>query len=337
MDSPPLEERGSNLTGMRFTKTNLYLETTHRLKEALHSVFRTTGNSIFSVPYAAGQITFCTNRKIYSGGICDRFKGMISAYAWSKANGYRFTLYHKYPYDIAALLRPASYDWESGLSVSACGKDKKNVRLFIARGERGRRFLNFEPARRPVIYFGNIDILPLINSKYKTCFKWGELFNELFKPSEILQSEIEKYQPKEPYIAVVFRFQQLLGDFKEKHYKRLKNENERRLLIGKCLDTIADIRSRNNGAHILVTSDSQTFLEKAGTLEGVSIVPGKRIHVQFSNDGNIQDYMKSFVDFFLLSKAVKIYRVRIGRMYNTEFPVCAARLSDIEVIDIVRN
>lgn len=332
-----MEEGSPDLTDMRFTKTDLYLETTHRIKETIYSAFRTEGSSVFNVPYAAGQITFCTNRKIYSGGICDRFKGMISAYAWAKANGYRFTLYHKYPYDIASILKPVSYDWEPEHSVRTAEKDKKDVRLFIARGERGRRFLNSDPAGKPVIYFGNIDILPLINSKYKTCFKWGELFNELFKPSDTLQSEIERYQPKEQYIAVVFRFQQLLGDFKEKHYKRLSRESDRRLLIRRCLDTIEDLRSRNNGMHILVTSDSQTFLEEAALLTGVSIVPGKRVHVQFSNDGDLQDYMKSFVDFFLLSRAEKIFRVRIGDMYNTEFPVCAARLSETSVIDIVRD
>ena len=45
-------------------------------------------------------------------------------------------------------------------------------------------------------------------------------------------------------------------------------------------------------------------------------------------------YLKSFLDFYVLSEAQKIYRIGTSYMYPSEFPVYAAKVHDIPFASI---
>ena len=49
--------------------------------------------------------------KQYHGGMCDRFKGMVSLYAYCKQRGIEFRILYNYPFDLSEYLVPSSYDW----------------------------------------------------------------------------------------------------------------------------------------------------------------------------------------------------------------------------------
>ena len=84
---------------------------------------------------------------------------------------------------------------------------------------------------------------------------------------------------------------------------------------------------------MLVTSDSVTFLKRAVQLEGVHIIPGTLTHIDGNKRQAVKDpfevYLKSFVDFYMLTDARKIYRIGTPQMYPSEFPVYAAKVNGI--------
>ena len=56
---------------------------------------------------------------------------------------------------------------------------------------------------------------------------------------------------------------------------------------------------------ILVTADSPTFLAEAAKLPNVVTVKGESVHIDFNSSKNAADYLKSFTEFFLISRATK--------------------------------
>ncbi|MDR0546556.1 MAG: hypothetical protein LBG77_03085, partial [Dysgonamonadaceae bacterium] len=73
------------------------------------------------------------------------------------------------------------------------------------------------------------------------------------------------------------------------------------------------------GEKILVTSESITFLNEAKKFDYVYVIPGKIAHIDFSFGLDKDVYMKTFVDYFLLTHASKIYLVIDGKMYKSGF------------------
>jgi hypothetical protein len=200
-----------------------------------------------------------------------------------------------------------------------------------ARGEHGRRLLALKTSKRQIHYYGNMDVLPAINEHYGTSYSWGELFRRLFKPCPILQQRIEEIQSSigAPYFSAVFRFQNLLGDFEEYHFKSESDKTKREEVISKCLDGIRNLQTTDPGMPVLVTSDSVTFLERAAALEGVHVIPGKVVHVGSKGGEKYDTYLKSFVDFYMLAGSTKIYGLATPEMYKSEFPMYAAKVNDI--------
>src|SRR3546814_8295226 len=81
-----------------------------------------------------------------------------------------------------------------------------------------RRLTKLFPLKKQVLVYAKVDYLDKINKKYNQQYQWGELFDELFKPTKILHDRLQEHLGQignVAFIACVFRFQALLGDFKE--------------------------------------------------------------------------------------------------------------------------
>lgn len=159
------------------------------------------------------------------------------------------------------------------------------------------------------------------------------MFFELFKLTQPLAVEINYNKAKigigGGYVSITYRFQQLLGDFKESNYEVL-SESERNKIIERCLDFIKKIKQKHQYVEkILITSDSQTFLQKAKErYEYVYTIHGKVYHVDYTNNKDNFAYMKSFVDLFMLSEAEFVYNYVTGQMYPSGFPSIAAKIGN---------
>ncbi len=275
----------------------------------------------------------------FHGGMCDRFKGIISLYAYCKYQGIPFRIKYTYPFKLEDYLSPATYDWT--LKENEYTDNPLYCRILYMRGEHLATRLFKLKVRKQIHYYSNRDCLTHINKAYNGNYDWGELFRELFKPEHVLEKRIQSIKNKlgKDYYAAVFRFQNLLGDFHEYHYKSLNDPIQREILIEKCLNAIRDLKDAHGYKTILVTSDSTTFLKQASQMEGVYIIPGALSHMDGNKshlpENSYETYLKSFLDFYLLSEAQKIYRIGTSYMYPSEFPVYAAKVHGIPFEHIV--
>lgn len=270
--------------------------------------------------------------KQYHGGMCDRFKGIVSLYAYCKQRGIGFRIMYNYPFELSDYLVPAAYDWTLGKGeYSECRRD---CRIVYMRGESGKRLIRLN-TRKQIHFYGNMDLLDLLNKDRGTGFTWGGLFKELFKPSEALSVRLEELRRSIgcEYDAAVFRFQNLLGDFPEYRFTPLESDEAKERLMDKCLDAVKGLlENLDPGTKLLVTSDSTTFLSKVSALEGTYIIPGTIVHMDgdrchASSDG--LSHIKSFLDFYMLTGARKISCIGTAEMYPSQFPQYAAEVNGI--------
>lgn len=267
------------------------------------------------------------NRK--SQGLTDRFKGIVSVYALSKALNVPFKCDFVHPFQLSEFLVPNNYNWLAEPNEFSYNTSK--IRYKILRKEPTiKKLLKVLPLKKQIRVYTNVDYLDEINKRFNKNFVWGKLFNELFKTADPLTKQLNHYSEKLPeskFIACVFRFQSLLGDFEEYKYKSL-SAKVREKLIEKNITALQKIVSEND-CPVLVTSDSVGFLEIVKEMDCVIVIPGKVVHMDCTFDEQNEVYLKSFIDFFMLSKAKKVFSIGTKQMYPTNFPVYAAKINNI--------
>ena len=73
-----------------------------------------------------------------------------------------------------------------------------------------------------------------------------------------------------------------------------------------------------------------TFLKEAAKVKGVYPIMGASSHPDTKGNGLTEkEYLKSFVDFYMLAGAEKIFAPATDEMYKSGFPETAAKLYDI--------
>ena len=275
------------------------------------------------------MVIFNVDGDFYSGGMADRFKGAVTAYAYAKLRGYDYRIRYVYPFDLADYLSPAQYDWR--LRKGEYSRNMWESKLMYARAEHGRRLVRQKPEKYQLHFYGNYDNLDYLNKCFGTDFRWGELFRELFEPNAAIKARIAEVKSRigAPYISAVFRFQNLLGDFQEYKFSSIVDEYKRQTLISTCLDGLRSLQERHEGTPVLVTSDSAAFLQLAEKIPGIYVVGGNRVHIGCDTTNDDDAYLNSFVDFYMLSESKAIYSLGTSDMYSTQFPLYAAKIHDI--------
>lgn len=310
-------------------KSVFLTEASHRIEEIYQSMKRFGWKRKSPLSGRRLIVHIVEKGHFYSGGMADRFKGAVTAYAWSKCNDADFRMKYNYPFELSDYLDPAEYDWR--LREGEFSECIRDVRILYARGESGRRLISLKGDRQ-VHYYGNMNCLDLINGRYGTSYTWGGLFKELFRPCKRLEECLQEQRKAiggQEYVAAVFRFQNLLGDFKEYSYKSLESEAQKQELMEKCLASVVELSERYPDSRILVTSDSASFLSRASLLDRVYVIPGKVVHLGSEAGEDYDVYMKSFVDFYMLSESSRIYCIGTPQMYPSEFPMYAAKVNDV--------
>ena len=280
-------------------------------------------------------VIFCLDSRSSKVGFADRLRGMVSCFAYAKAIGVPFRIEHLSPFDLTDYLVPDRYDWRLKDGEKSYNLRYSNPVFMIQRtvGKRSMRLFRLNQRRQHHIYT-NANYLKEVNRKYRTSFQFHELFHELFKPSCKLEDALSKHRDQlmaqEGYISVSFRFMQLMGDFKDCRGEILPDD-EKADLLTRSLSVIGELHDKERKT-ILVTSDSQTFLDKASALDFVYIVPGKTGHIGFSQGQDVHD--KMFLDFFLISQARHVYMAFSGKMYRSIFAKTAAWTNNVPYDEI---
>lgn len=269
------------------------------------------------------MIFMCDTQEGVNGGLTDRLRGMVSMHALCEREGWRLGIWFDTPFRLEDCLQPAGYDWR--VARGELGFDRA-VPVFCQNYVAGRatefglRYLRSAMKRHGLIHvYTNL------------CFSWEEFaarFGELFRPSPALESLLESNLQAigGQYVAAVFRFQQLLGDFYEGGPSMTPTlpPERREELVSRCLECIGEIHARTGG-HVLVTSDSEAFLRRAASAFGyVYVIPGRVVHLDFTKGEDVSTYMKSFVDFYMLGRSREVSLVVGGGMYRSGFARAAA-------------
>ena len=77
---------------------------------------------------------------------------------------------------------------------------------------------------------------------------------------------------------------------------------------------------------MLVTADSTKFLQAAKSLPFVYIIKGEIGHINFVYSDEVN--MKTFLDFFMIANAKKVYLAKSEGMYNSDFARRASMVYD---------
>ncbi len=270
------------------------------------------------------------------GGLSDRLCGIISAYQYCVLNNVDFKLSFTYPYMLDNFLTVNEYDWRiSPEKISYNIKQSKPVYISLY-----SHFVDQMRAHADSILDMKYQQIHLYSNMYYFHeSEFGFYFNKLFKKTPMLDEAVEDNLKNigREYVSVTFRFQQLLGDFKETGFTSLSSLEEKEKLISRCLDAVEKVHSIER-KKVVVTSDSKTFLDIVQKkFDYVYIIPGTVVHMDYVKKDDavaLSSHLKSFVDFFVLANADVVYLVNIGPLYSSSFAKTASMVYGKKYVEI---
>lgn len=276
-----------------------------------------------------GVVCVCDGHMLH-GGITDRQKGILNTYGEARRRGLPFYIYWVSPYRLEDYLVPNRVDWRiSDSEISYSLNDSFPVIIDERHTYQGHadNTLRLKAALHKAL--PQTHVFSNANNREG---KYRELYNDLFKPSDALQAEIDKHLKLlgNEYHVFAFRFMGLLGEFSDWKSKPLE-ETEAEALIKKVIDEFEkEIAKIPANSRILVTSDSHVFLNRIKGIDSrIYIVPGEVKHTDFDGKQDSSVYMKTFVDQQLQMRAHSITLMRTDGMYSSGFPRFAAEIGGV--------
>ncbi len=282
------------------------------------------------LPHKNKRVICIYDGKSHNGGLADRLRGIVSVYEICKELNLDFKIIFNNPFKLTTFLIPNKIKWDNPnlelnyntsitdtcYIVTLTGTDyeaQKQKKWF--RKEFKKKYHEFHIRTNAFFsYYGD----------------FSTLFNELFMLSPKLQINIDKQKAilGTSYISTSFRFMNLLDDFNEiSGIDIVLTKEEKEKLIAKNIAQLQLLHKKNPSKKILVNSDSKTFLQKTTKLDYVYVIPGNITHIDGKNSSNeYETYEKTFLDFFMIANAEKIYLLRTGKMYNSGYPYAASKI-----------
>ena len=267
------------------------------------------------------------------GGMFDRLKGIISIYALSKIQGVSFKIHFVYPFELSKYLIPNVYDWRV-CAQDVC-YDYPSSRPVIAYGEYQNPRRLWKKRKGETHFYYGYNSLDIINCKFGTCFEWGELYRELFKPSPYLQERLDVYRRQigGKYIVVHTRFLNLLGDKVETDINPELFQEEKQLLMDSCLEKIKELSKcfteTEPSGRVMIASDSMTFIEfMKRKLPEIYVVPGVVKHIDTAGKTSDDENLKMFIDYYMIAGAEKIYNLVGKGMWKSAFSEYSAKIGN---------
>lgn len=284
-----------------------------------------------------GRIVVMANALVHNGGLGDRLHGFISIYMFCKEHGYDFKINNCDPFRLKDYLEPNEYDWDVepdsivyDLKVAEPVLMACTFRKYKGSAEQEARFMNrylqWRICRNPDKEIHVYTNEHMANNPET----YSKQFHELFKPSRALSDAIEwnKERIGVDYISITLRFQNLFGDFYEGKYPTLQ-QAEQTILRDKVIRKIREVHSQYSPeTKVLVTSDSRTFLNAVEKESYVYTIPGKVVHMSYSDNKDFDVHLKSFVDLMMLADAQKLYLLVTEPMFHSGFAESASFINN---------
>ena len=277
-----------------------------------------------------GRNIFMVDGRVSHGGMFDRLKGAISVYAVSKVQRKEFHINFTHPFRLAEYLEPNEYDWQ--IDERDICRHYPAARPLFLYGECYAPVRLMKNRKCEAHFYYGYDSLDVINRRYGTAFEWGKLYRELFKPTPYLQQFIDHYQQEigRDYVVVHTRFLNLLGDKLETAINPELSAADREKLMRQMLDKIKEVAAENS-MRMMLASDSMTFIAYVHReIPDVYVVPGQVKHIDIVGKTDDAENIKMFLDYYLISKARKVYSLIGKGMWPSAFPEYAAKIGNVE-------
>lgn len=278
-------------------------------------------------PNAEKRVVCIYDNKLRMGGLADRLRGILSVYHICKQQNIDFKILFNHPFELSRYLIPNKVNWE--ITEEALNYNLRVTDLCMITSAGGA----YEREQQEKWFKKEFDrdfqeFHVRTNVPFSFLYNFSELFHDLFHPSALLESLINKHKEilGDDYISVSYRFLDLLGDFNETYGQGALPSEEKRVLINKCKKQLELLHAKHPTQKILVNSDSRTFLEAASTLEYTYVIPGEISHVDSPTPVDDSVHDKTFTDFFMMANAKNIYLIIADKMYSSNFPYVASRL-----------
>lgn len=284
----------------------------------------------------------CVNDRINGHGLTDRLRGMVSLYSYCKDHSLKYGIVHTHPFRLEDYLCPNYYDWTR---YRECYRANSNINcVLICEYPMSAFGWSSEFPKETIQEFEHwvldiftslpVDTLQVVTNASFAEKQYGELFRELFKPTDSVLQLVEHNRQLlgNDYVSVSYRFLNLLGDSDEhiEGFQQL-DKDEVGELICKCQKELRFLMKRHN-CSVLVTSDSYLFLSSLSCdyfPRAHYILRGKvHHHMGLSEISDSDGYLKSFAEMFLISNANMVYQVIMPKMYNSTFPRYSAILGN---------
>ena len=287
--------------------------------------------------FKVGEIHLMFDGRLLQAGLADNLRAATSVYHLCKDLDKGFKIQFFYPFLLADYLVPNNYDW---LTLEDKSKNEYCKCIDIACFSYRDIFadLNDKLQKKYLQESLNTNSDAAIKL-YTNTFCYDDSFycdyHELFKPSPLLQSEIDKHLSNigSAFVSASFRFSNLLGDLDDTFGVKLPEEKILDL-IDKCINAIIEIKNSNPSYRVFVTTDSITFSKVLqNKLDYVYMIPGSIGHV--GHNGKKDVVIKTFLDLLVISYAEKVYMVRTVEMYKSGFAYRAAQMGNKQFIEKV--
>lgn len=278
-----------------------------------------------SFPPHGHQVVFMSDEKWVSGGICDKFRGIVSLYLICEKYECNFKINWTYPFQLLDYLIPNKIDWRYNEEFVR-NKDSKPIQMmsyhdYFDIEEKANQRKRLEYILKDNKRFRELHVYT--NAHFGND-NFHRIFTRLFKPSEHINLLLNKYQPKCQYISLSFRFLQLLGDFKDRSGGSLLSEEEKEIYLEDTLMLINRMHKQNASKMIFVATDSSILIDKVKKFDFVFTIPGSPKH----SDLPASNFDKEFLDFFMISGATEVFLCIKGQMYTSGFPYYASLAGD---------
>jgi hypothetical protein len=262
-------------------------------------------------------------------GLIDRIKAIVSCFYIAKNNKFEFKIISNEQFPIWDFLTPNQYN--SRANLIDLSFSIQNCKIISYNGYTINK-LNKKIKQYHIYDFNGKNVLETnLIPNYERLFM--NLFQELFVPNHCFVSQkldTLSYQ-ENSYIAIHLRFVNALETF-EPNYKKILTPKQKQNLIDRCIDKIEQIKNEYNNKDIVCFSDSTLFLnEVTQKVANVIVLDGIIGHISHT-DKRIMHAVtnKTFLDFFMISRAFKVFSIFADELYKSAFPRYAAMINNKE-------
>lgn len=281
------------------------------------------------------RIIFMCDGRLHHNGLTDRLRGILTTYALAKILKRPFYIHWTSPFQLENYLEPNNYDWRishENINYDIRYSTPLVFNLHPHKSYRKRNILSYlifakwlsKKARDKHVY----------TNFYFPKSKFPRLYKELFRPSHVLLEEINKHLAilGHHYWSFSFRYHRLLGDFRDVIGTPLAPEAAEKLINKNINELKSLVNKLPNGYKCLITSDSQTFLNKVELIDPrIYIVPGTISHIDVDKSSE-NGWLKLFVDQNLIMGAEKVFLLQTDGMHKSGFAEFAALIGEKKFI-----